>query len=77
MLFQSNERVALSKDEVVKVILHEGTILYGIVEDVKGDIVWLRANQEKNSVVARFNCKIDRFIKLNWERKYNVWLSYC
>lgn len=65
MLFQQNNKVPLSKDEIVKVILHEGSIIFGIVEDVKGDIVWLRSGNEKDAKVARFNFKIDKFIKLN------------
>jgi hypothetical protein len=65
MLFQSNEKINLLKDEIVKVILHEGDVLYGVVEEVKGDVVWLRASKDRQSKVARFNAKIDKFIKLN------------
>ena len=65
MLFEQNHKVPLTKDEVVKVILQEGKVIFGIVEEVKGDIVWLRSSNEKNCKIARFNFKIDKFIKLN------------
>lgn len=65
MLFETNNKVPLSKDEVVKVVLYEGQVIYGIVENVDGDIVWLRSSNDKDSRVARFNFKIDKFVKLN------------
>lgn len=65
MLFPENKKVPLSKNEIVKVILHEGETIYGIVEDVQGDIVWLRSGPEKDSKRGRFNFKIDRFFKLD------------
>lgn len=65
MIFPTNKRVPLIKDELVKVVLQEGKVLYGIVEDVKGDVVWLKSSHEKDAIVARFNFKIDKFYKLN------------
>lgn len=65
MLFESNRKVPLIKDELVKVILQEGKVIFGIVEDIKGDVVWLRSSNEENCKIARFNFKIDKFIKLN------------
>lgn len=65
MLFNENHKVSLNKNELVKVVLYEGQIIFGIVEEVDGDIVWLRSGNEKNARVARFNSKIDKFIKLN------------
>lgn len=65
MLFPVNQKVPLEKNEIVKVILNEGHIIFGIVEDVKGDVVWLKSGNEENARLARFNFKIDKFIKLN------------
>lgn len=65
MLFSTNQKVSLNKNEVVKVILHEGQIIFGIVEDVKGDVVWLKSGHDENAKVSRFNFKIDKFIRLN------------
>ena len=63
MLFETNNKVPLSKDEIVKVVLHEGDTIFGIVENVEGDVVYLRSGNEKNSRIARFNFKIDKLIK--------------
>jgi hypothetical protein len=66
MIFASkNKKVPLSKNEIVKVILHEGNTIFGIVEEVEDDVVWLRSSGEKNSTLLRLNFKIDEFIKLN------------
>lgn len=65
MLFSSNEKIALNKNEIVKVILHEGQTIFGIVEEVKGDVVWLKSGFQENAKLSRFNFKIDKFIKLN------------
>ncbi len=65
MLFSNNQKVPLAKNEIVKVILNEGPIIFGIVEEVKGDIVWLKSGNEHDAKLARFNFKIDKFIKLN------------
>ena len=65
MLFEPNHKVPLTKNELVKVVLFEGQVIFGIVEEVKGDIVWLRSSNEKDARTARFNFKIDKFIKLN------------
>jgi hypothetical protein len=65
MLFPENKKISLSKNECVKVVLHEGNVIYGIVEDIQGDVVWLRSSPSEGSKLARFNFKIDRFFKLN------------
>lgn len=65
MLFSNNQKVALNKNEIVKVVLHEGQTIFGIVEEVKGDVVWLRSGNGENYKMSRFNFKIDKFIKLN------------
>ncbi len=65
MLFPTNQKVPLVKNEIVKVILNEGHTIFGIVEDVNGDVVWLKSGTDENSRLARFNFKIDKFIKLN------------
>ena len=66
MIFASkNKKVPLSKNEIVKVILHEGNQIFGIVEKTEGDIVWLRSGKEENATLLRLNFKIDEFIKLN------------
>lgn len=65
MIFPIYKKIPLEKDELVKVILQEGKTLYGFVEDIKGDVVWLRSSNDSNAIVARFNFKIDKFFKLN------------
>lgn len=65
MLFSTNQKVVLNKNEIVKVILHEGQTIFGIVEDVKGDVVWLKSGNDENAKISRFNFKIDKFIRLN------------
>lgn len=65
MIFPTCKKVSLEKDELVKVILQEGKVLYGFVDDIKGDVVWLKSSKEPDAIVARFNFKIDQFVKLN------------
>ena len=61
----TNKKIPLQKNELVKVILQEGKVLYGFVEEVNGDVVWLKSSMDGNALKARFNFKIDQFIRLN------------
>lgn len=65
MLFPTIKKVAVRKDELVAVRLHEGSIIAGVVDEICGDSFWLRRSQDPDSHRAKFSFKIDQVIKLD------------
>lgn len=65
MLFPTIKKVPVAINEVVTVKLHEGRIIAGVIDDIRGDSFWLRASPDPNSYRSKFSFKIDQIIKLN------------
>ncbi len=65
MLFPTIKKVPVRKNEEVTVKLHEGQVIAGVIDELRGDYFWLRVSPEPDSYRYKFSFKIDQVIKLN------------